>query len=90
MSDEMSFSVAAARDFATHLEHFGDDLSQETARLKAGLARLGETFRGREYDRFAEELSTATSALRRFTDEADEYARELRRKASVIETFSRG
>ena len=76
--------------FAANLRRFTADLRERSGTIQQQFARLGETWRDQEQERFAEEFTVMMAALERFSAAADAQVPVLMRKAEAIKTYLEG
>ena len=77
------------RRFANNLRQFNTELSESLTSLHGQLLGLGQSWRDREHDKFAEEFETTMQVLTRFVEVADEHVPFLVRKADRAEEYLR-
>lgn len=75
------------RRFAMNLKRFNNDLQGQMAALHGQLSGLGQTWRDREADKFAEEFEQTMVAIARFIEASNEHIPFLMRKAERIEEY---
>jgi uncharacterized protein YukE len=66
------------RRFAAELKQFNGQLRESTSRLQAQFARLGDTWRDQEHQKFAQEFEQTMRVLVHFMRTADEQSRSHR------------
>lgn len=77
------------RRFANNLRQFNTDLSESLSALHSQLLGLGQSWRDREHDKFAEEFESTMQVLSRFIEVAEEHVPFLMRKADRAEEYLR-
>ena len=77
------------RRFANNLRQFNTELSESLSSLHSQLLGLGQSWRDREHDKFAEEFESTMTVLTRFIEVADEHVPFLMRKADRAEEYLR-
>lgn len=77
------------RRFANNLRGFNTELSESLTALHGQLLGLGQSWRDREHDKFAEEFESTMQVLSRFIEVADEHVPFLLRKADRAEEYIR-
>jgi uncharacterized protein YukE len=75
------------RRFAQHLKQFNNDLQQQMAALHGQLVGLGQTWRDKEHEKFAEEFQQTLVAISRFVEASNEHIPFLMRKAQRVEEY---
>ena len=75
------------RRFAAELKQFNNQLRESTARLQAQFARLGDTWRDQEHQKFAQEFEQTMRVLAHFMRTADKHVPFLLRKAQRLEEY---
>ena len=75
------------RRFAQNLKRFNNDLQNQMAALHGQLSGLGQTWRDREADKFAEEFEQTMQAIGRFVEAANQHIPFLLRKAERVEEY---
>ncbi len=75
------------RRFSAELKQFNGQLRESAARLQAQFARLGDTWRDQEHQKFAQEFEQTMRVLAQFMRIADEHIPFLLRKAQRIEEY---
>jgi uncharacterized protein YukE len=75
------------RRFAQNLKRFNDELQQQLTVLHGQLVGLGQSWRDREHDKFAEEFEQTMTVVARFVDSANQHIPFLLRKAERIEEY---
>jgi uncharacterized protein YukE len=74
--------------FANDLKQFNSLLSENLSRLNAQFAHLGDTWRDREHETFAQEFRQTVRVLHRFMDTTDQQIPYLHRKAQAIRDYT--
>lgn len=77
------------RRFANNLRVFNTDLSESLSALHGQLLGLGQSWRDREHDKFAEEFESTMQVLTRFIEVSEEHVPFLIRKADRAEEYLR-
>lgn len=75
------------RRFAQNLKRFNDELQQQLTVLHGQLSGLGQSWRDREHDKFAEEFEQTMMAVARFVESSNQHIPFLLRKAEKIEDY---
>ena len=75
------------RRFASNLKHFNEDLEQKMGVLHGQLMNLGQSWRDREHEKFAEEFEQTMQVVGRFLAIANQHVPFLVRKAERIEEY---
>lgn len=75
------------RRFGQHLKQFNNELQNQMAALHGQLVGLGQTWRDREHEKFAEEFEQTMVAIARYIDNSNQYIPFLMRKAERIEEY---
>jgi uncharacterized protein YukE len=78
---------ADVRRFTAQLRQHNNDLRNTLSQMNGQLQNLGETWRDVEYQKFQGEFKNAAQMIRRFTDNSDQYAQFLTRKAGKAEEY---
>ena len=78
---------AEMRRFAQNLKHFGDELSTQMGSLRGQFQGLGQTWRDKEHEKFAEEFDHTMQAIGRFLEVTNQHIPFLMRKADRIEEY---
>lgn len=78
---------AELRRFAANLKRFNEELTSQATVISGQLGNLGQTWRDREHDKFAEEFETTMLAIRRFLEVSNQHIPFLLRKAERIEEY---
>jgi len=73
--------------FASELKQFDNLLRDNTARLRAQFAWLGETWQDQEHRKFAETFTQTMRVLDHFTRAADDHIPFLLRKAARLRDY---
>jgi uncharacterized protein YukE len=73
--------------FAYELKLFNGQLSDSITRLQGQFARLGETWRDQEHQKFAQEFEQTMRMLHQFMRTADQHIPFLLRKAQRIRDY---
>lgn len=77
------------RRFAQNLKLFNTELQEQLVALHGQLMGLGQSWRDREHDKFAEEFEQTMQVLTRFIEVTDEHVPFLLRKADRAEDYLR-
>lgn len=75
------------RRFAEELNRFNTDTLARLGSLQARFASLGDTWKDKEHEKFAEEFQQVIKTFRRFIDISQQQAPFLMRKAQHIEDY---
>jgi uncharacterized protein YukE len=75
------------RRFAQHLKAFNNELQNQMAALHGQLVGLGQSWRDKEHDKFAEEFEQTMIAINRFIDASNQHIPFLMRKAERVEEY---
>lgn len=75
------------RRFASNLKHFNTELETQIGVLHGQLVGLGQTWRDREHEKFAEEFEQTMQAIARFLSVSNQHIPFLMRKAERIEEY---
>ncbi|HMB05458.1 MAG TPA: hypothetical protein VKP69_17195 [Isosphaeraceae bacterium] len=78
---------AELRRFAMQLRQFNNDLLNQMTVLHGKLIGLGQSWRDREHDKFAEEFEQTLAVVARFIDATNQYVPFLMRKADRVEEY---
>jgi uncharacterized protein YukE len=75
------------RRFAHNLKVFNEALREQMGSLHGQLMGLGQTWRDREHDKFAEEFEQTMMAISRFVEASNQHIPFLLRKAERVEEY---
>ncbi len=75
------------RRFAQHLKQFNNDLQQQMGALHGQLNGLGQSWRDKEHEKFAEEFQQTMVAIARFVEASNQHIPFLMRKAQRVEEY---
>ena len=75
------------RRFASQLRTFNNEVMGLMTALHGQLGGLGQSWRDREHDKFAEEFEQAMTVMSRFVETTNEYVPFLMRKAERVEEY---
>jgi uncharacterized protein YukE len=75
------------RRFAHNLKTFNEALREQMGTLHGQLVGLGQTWRDREHDKFAEEFEQTMLAIGRFVEASNQHIPFLLRKAERVEEY---
>ena len=75
------------RRFAARLKQFNQDLLNQLSVMHGQLSGLGQSWRDREHDKFAEQFEETLQAVKRFADASNQHIPFLLRKAERIEEY---
>lgn len=78
---------AEMRRFAQALKAFGQELQTRMGGLRGQFHGLGQTWRDKEHEKFAEEFETTMQAIARFVEVSNQHIPFLMRKADRIEEY---
>lgn len=78
---------AELRRFAHNLKQFSQDLQTQTAAVRGQFNSLGQTWRDKEHEKFAEEFDRTMQAIARFIEVNQQHIPFLLRKADRIEEY---
>jgi uncharacterized protein YukE len=77
------------RRFAQSLKRFNAELENQMLALQGQVKRLGETWRDKEQQKFAEDFERTMQSIAKFLQSADQYVPFLLRKAERVEEYLR-
>ncbi|HEY1602801.1 MAG TPA: WXG100 family type VII secretion target [Pirellulales bacterium] len=77
------------RRFATNLKRFNGELQGQLQSLHGQLKNLGQSWRDKEHQKFAEEFDQTMVAVAKFVEAVDEHVPFLLRKADRVEEYLR-
>lgn len=80
---------AELRRFAHNLKRFSSDLENQVSALRSQLLTLGQTWRDREHEKFAEEFEETIVVINRFLEASNQHIPLLLRKAERIDEYLR-
>ena len=75
------------RRFAHNLKQFNEALREQMGSLHGQLVGLGQSWRDREHDKFAEEFEQTMLAIGRFVEASNQHIPFLLRKAERVEEY---
>ena len=75
------------RRFAGNLRQFNNELLNQLTVIHGQFAGLGQTWRDKEHQKFAEELESTLTVLKRFVEATNQHVPFLMRKAERIEEY---
>ncbi len=75
------------RSFQRQLKQFRNELNSITSKLNGHLRVLNEGWRDPEYYKFEKQVQEMISAMKRFSDQSDQYVSYLDKKAKKLEEF---
>jgi uncharacterized protein YukE len=75
------------RRFAANLRQFNNELLNQMTVVHGQFAGLGQTWRDKEHQKFAEELEQTLQVLKRFVEATNQHVPFLLRKAERIEEY---
>ena len=75
------------RRFAQNLKQFGNELGVQMAALRGQFNNLGQSWRDKEHEKFAEEFDRTMQAIARFVEASNQHIPFLLRKAERIEEY---
>jgi uncharacterized protein YukE len=75
------------RRFAQTLKAFNNDLQARMGGLHGQLLGLGQTWRDREHQKFAEEFAETLKAIHKFVDASNQHIPFLLKKADHLEEY---
>lgn len=75
------------RRFAMNLKRFNDELQNQMAALHGQLVGLGQTWRDRESEKFAEQFEETMRVVGRFVEASNQHIPFLVRKAERVEEY---
>ncbi len=78
---------AEIRRFAQTLKAFSNDLEARMGGLHGQLLGLGQTWRDREHQKFAEEFAETLKAIHKFVDSSNRHIPFLLKKADHLEEY---
>lgn len=77
------------RRFAHQLRRFNSELGGQLSSLAGQLQALGETWRDKEQQKFADEFQQVMRSLGRFVEASEQYVPFLLRKADRVDEYLR-
>jgi uncharacterized protein YukE len=87
MSQQAIASPEELERFARELHSFNGQLRDSMGRLQGQFNRLGDTWRDREHQKFAQEFTQTMRVLQQFMRSADEQIPFLQRKAQRVRDY---
>ncbi len=75
------------RRFAGNLRQFNNELLNQLTVIHGQFGGLGQTWRDKEHQKFAEELESTLTVLKRFVEATNQHVPFLMRKAERIEEY---
>lgn len=76
--------------FAGELKLFNENLQNSMARLNGSFARLGDTWRDQEYNKFLKDYQNTVRALNQFLKASEEqHIPLLKKKARILRDYGR-
>ncbi len=78
------------RRFSQALTRFVGSLDGEVKRIDAQARQVGESWNDAQYQRFMQDWSQTLTAIKRFINEAPQYAQYVSRKAADLEQYLQG
>ena len=75
------------RRFAGNLRQFNNELLNQLTVIHGQFSGLGQTWRDKEHQKFAEELESTLTVLKRFVEATNQHVPFLMRKAERIEEY---
>ena len=75
------------RRFAVNLKQFNSELLAQMTVLHGQMMGLGQTWRDREHDKFAEEFEQTLQVVKRFVEATNQHVPFLMRKAERVEEY---
>jgi len=73
--------------FAHELKEFNAQLRDSTSRLQGQFARLGDTWRDQEHQKFAQEFEQTMRVIHRFMQVSDQHIPFLLRKSQRVRDY---
>lgn len=86
----MSKVIATPEDlerFAAELKRFNSQLAESMSRLDGQFARLGDTWRDQEHQKFAQEFEQTMRVLHQFMRASEQHIPRLLRKAQRLREY---
>ena len=77
------------RRFAQNLKRFNSELQSQMSMLHGQLTALGQTWRDKEQQKFADEFAQTMQSIGRFIEASEQHVPFLLRKADRIEEYLR-
>ncbi len=87
MSPQAIASPEDLERFAQSLKQFNVQLRDSTSRLQGQFSTLGDTWRDREHEKFAQEFQQTMRVLHQFMQSADQQIPFLQRKAQRLRAY---
>ena len=75
------------RRFAVNLKQFNSELLNQMTVLHGQMMGLGQSWRDREHDKFAEEFEQTLQVVKRFVEATNQHVPFLMRKAERVEEY---
>lgn len=75
------------RRFAVNLKQFNNELLNQMTVLHGQMMGLGQSWRDREHDKFAEEFEQTLQVVKRFVEATNQHVPFLMRKADRVEEY---
>ena len=75
------------RRFAFNLKQFNNELLNQMTVLHGQMMGLGQSWRDREHDKFAEEFEQTLQVVKRFVEATNQHVPFLMRKADRVEEY---
>jgi len=75
------------RRFAVNLKQFNAELLNQMTVLHGQMSGLGQSWRDREHDKFAEEFEQTLQVVKRFVEATNQHVPFLMRKAERVEEY---
>jgi uncharacterized protein YukE len=77
------------RQFAALLRRYNQQLKDSTSALNNALARLSESWRDQEHQKFSDEFEDQQKLIQRLLDRSEQHIPYLLKKAELIEEYLR-
>ena len=78
---------AELRRFAQNLKRFSQEMNLQMSALRGQFNGLGQTWRDKEHEKFAEEFDRTVQAIAKFVDVTNQHIPFLLRKADRVEEY---
>ncbi len=75
------------RRFAAQLRRFNDEMLNQMTALHGQFAGLGQTWRDKEHEKFAEQFEQTIQVFKRFVETSNQHVPFLLRKADRVEEY---
>jgi len=78
---------AELRRFAMNLKRFNNELQNQMGSLHSQMLALGQSWRDKEHEKFAEEFEATLKVVARFVEASNQHIPFLTRKAERVEEY---